>query len=342
MPIGGICPFLKIKKVIIKFIGAENMNNHNDNEKGKHAIEQQMEKIFKHAKTNSYGTQDRYMHSCIQFTAFCVDHFKLQNLRNISDKHLIAFIKHRQEDGISPKSLKNDLSAIRYMNYHTPKVRQQISDNNGLKLKGLDLEKTNPKNGDRAWTNQEYSNFKNFAEKLGKDVVSDTLILSRTIGVRVTEAVACSRPQAINALKTGIYSVKGEAKNGKHREVSLSKEAREVFERKLKESNQYRLFIKDGEKTHEVVNKVQNFINYYRDRFTTLEGKKIRVDTRDPSKSHELTYHGLRYAYVKDRVTHFINKGLSLEEAYKLVTKEIGHERKEVIEIYLQQLISEI
>ena len=50
---------------------------------------------------------------------------------------------------------------------------------------------------------------------------------------------------------------------------------------------------------------------------------------------NELTFHGLRYAYVQDRVQQEIDKGFTLEQATERVTKEVGHERTDVIYVYL-------
>lgn len=51
--------------------------------------------------------------------------------------------------------------------------------------------------------------------------------------------------------------------------------------------------------------------------------------------SNALTYHGLRYNYVQDRVRQEMEKGYSKLQAAAIVTKEVGHERVDVIHVYL-------
>ncbi|HWL23354.1 MAG TPA: hypothetical protein VNR38_06330 [Ureibacillus sp.] len=63
--------------------------------KGKSAIEQQMEKNFKHTRTGSYATRARYETSCRSFIRYLDEHFKMKNLWNLRDKHLLAYIQHR-------------------------------------------------------------------------------------------------------------------------------------------------------------------------------------------------------------------------------------------------------
>ena len=52
-------------------------------------------------------------------------------------------------------------------------------------------------------------------------------------------------------------------------------------------------------------------------------------------KSNELTFHGLRYGYVQDRVAEEMAKGFNFEQAATFVTKEIGHSRVEIVKVYM-------
>lgn len=65
---------------------------------------------------------------------------------------------------------------------------------------------------------------------------------------------------------------------------------------------------------------------------TTSEGISSRINLKDAT--NPLTYHGLRYNYVQERMTAEQNKGLSWDAAAKIVTREVGHGRIEVIKIY--------
>ncbi|MBE1556961.1 integrase domain-containing protein [Sporosarcina limicola] len=108
--------------------------------------------------------------------------------------------------------------------------------------------------------------------------VRDVMQLARTMGLRVTEAVAMSRSQVEQALKSGVYQVKNEAENGKWRQVPLSAQGRHVMESRIQNVPRgNRLFIRPGEKTHAAVNRVEKFLQNNRLQFETAEGRKNRM-----------------------------------------------------------------
>lgn len=315
--------------------------------KGKSPVVAQMEKLFRHSRSNSFGTRARYESSCRNFIEFLDDKFKMKNLRNLSDKHVIAYINHRQDAGIASKTLKNDLGAIRYMHDMISNVKYEISDNKNLKkLFSVSLDKTPAVKGNRAWTQQEFNGMQKVAQevihrggqgsKTAKDM-HDVMNLCRTMGLRVTEAVAMTRAQAEQALRTGTYQVKGEAKNGKWRQVPLSNDAQKVLKDRLQDTPRgRRLFVNQNEKTHAAVNRIEKFLYNHRDKVETEEGLKLRTwEKYGKVKVNKLTFHGLRYGYVQDRISEEMNKGFTLEQAAAKVTREVGHERTDVIKVYL-------
>lgn len=300
----------------------------------KSTIQTQMEKIFRHTRQNSFATRDRYEDSCRQFVTFLHDRFKLQNIRNVSDKHVVAFVEHRQQQGMAAKTIKNDLGAVRYLHDHVSNPRFTLSDNAQLKkLHGITLEKTPQVTGDRAWTVREYSDMKQLANTLGRRDVADVLTLARTMGLRIAEAVGSRRAQAEAALRSGVYPVQGEAKNGKHRDVPLSPEGRQVLQERLANTPRGgRLFVDPGEKMHRVVNRMEKFLEYHRPKIESPNGSQ-RAKLQGAG-SKPLTFHGLRYNYVQQRMDQQMAKGFNQEQAAAIVSKEVGHERIDVIKIY--------
>lgn len=311
--------------------------------KGKSPILAQMEKVYRHTRANSFGTRARYESSCRNFIGFIDEKFKMKNLRNLQDKHVVAYIQHRQSEGIASKTLKNDLGAIRYMHDMIPDVKHELSDNKELKdAFSIALDKTPAVKGNRAWTEREYNNMQQFVRNVaagdgrGAETaadVRDITQLAKTMGLRVTEAVAMSRSQVEQALRTGVYQVKSEAKNGKWRQVPISPTGRQVMNNRIQDLPRGdRLFIRPGEKTHAAVNRVEKFLQNNRQSFETVEGRESRMYQ---GVSNALTYHGLRYNYVQDRVRQEMEKGYSKLQASAIVTKEVGHERVDVIDVYL-------
>jgi integrase/recombinase XerD len=306
-------------------------------EKGKSAPEMQMEKIFRHTRAGSFGTRARYRDTCRNFAKFVAEKFRVQNLKNVADKHIVAYAKNRINEGIAAKTLKNDLAAIRYAHDQIANPRYSISNNQQLKEKfGLELDKTPEINGNRAWTAEEYARIKDLATRAGRPEIADVMTLCRTMGLRIAVASAIRRSQAENALRTNIYQVKNEAKNGKWREVPLSPQAREIFEKRMAETPRGgRLFVQQSEKTHEVINRFEKFLQNNRGKIETAEGRELRTwEKYGKTNTNELTYHGLRYCYVQERMAEETDKGLSWKEAAQTVTKEVGHERTDVIQVY--------
>ncbi|TMN18786.1 hypothetical protein [Lentibacillus cibarius] len=71
--------------------------------KGKSPIQAQADKLFKHTRSGSYGTRARYRGSCKQFLSFVHEAFKMKNLRNLQDKHVVALSKQGRKPASQPK-----------------------------------------------------------------------------------------------------------------------------------------------------------------------------------------------------------------------------------------------
>lgn len=298
-----------------------------------------MEKLFRHTRAGSFKTRERYKSSCRGFLEFVHQKFKLKNLRNLHDKHVVAYIKSRQAAEIAPKTIKNDLVAIRYLHDMIPNPKYELSDNAALKREfELVLDKTPVVKGDRGWTDEEYHEMYKFADSQAytsqtAEDMRDVIVLCRTMGLRIAEAVAMHRSQAEAALRTGIYQVRHEAKNGKWRQVPLSDEAREMLTKRLKKVKRgQKVFVKPDEKTHQAINRLEKFLGEHRTKFTTVTGEQQRLYK---GQANSLTFHGLRYNYVQERLKQEMKKGYTYKPAASFVTQEVGHERTNVIKVYL-------
>ncbi len=296
-------------------------------------LEANVRRIYRHDRQHSFGTKKRYRESCLVFARFAWGVFKLQKFKNVSDKHIVAFIRHRQEQGAAPKTIKNDLASIRYA-HGKSEPRHSISPNEDLAGNyGVVLEPTPTVKGNRAWTDIEYNSALTYARNNGHQEISEIMILCRTMGLRITEAVAVHRSQAEAALRTGFYLVRNEAKGGMWRALPLSPGAREVFIARLENTPRgHRLYIKPEEQTHKAVKRCEEWLNKARSSFETTEGRTLRTWQ---GNIKEITFHGLRYAYVQQRMAELTAAGLSWDDAAEIVSKEIGHRRINVIKVYM-------
>lgn len=308
------------------------------NKPGPSPIEAQTIKIFKHIRTNSYKSRARYMSSVLNFIKFCFMKYRLENIRNINNEHIVAYIIARQDDHIAEKTISNDLSAIRFFMDHVSNPRYEISSNTELE-DNYDLTiGNNPLNpGNRAWTDSEYDTFVEICNKVGSNNPIDVSILCKTMGLRITEAVASSRAQAEYALRTGLYQVKQEAKNGRWRKIPLSIEAKKMFTRRLNDVPRGgHIFIKTNQKTHQAVNEYEQFLHRLSKRITTEEGILLRT-YRKSSKNfiNNITWHGLRYCYTQNRMQQLIQTGFTYSAAQQIISNELGHNRLSVVETYI-------
>lgn len=317
------------------------MKKKNSSEKGKSPIQNQIRKIFRHTRQGSYGTRDRYEDSCNQFAKFLDENFKMKNLKNLADKHIVDYVRHRQEQGRSGNTVKNDLAAIRFLHDQVAEARNEISSNKDLQKKyGITLEKTPEVKGNRAWTDEEFNGMIKTARALGRDEIADAAIIARGLGLRISEVACMKRSQAEAALRTEVYPVGKEAKNGRERDndyLAYAQEAKEALGRRLEATERGdRVFISSDQQAHEVINKLEKFFQNHRHKFETSEGRELRTytDHNGQEQTHALTWHGLRYYYVQQRLQQELGQERSWTEAANKITQEVGHARTRVIRVY--------
>lgn len=293
-------------------------------------LEVQFNKVYKQTVLATNGkvsikTYSRYRDSMKEIMSYCAEKFRLEKLSKIGDKHILAYIEHRRALGISEKTIKSDLSALRFFNRHM-EGRNRLIDN-----KRAGLEYTPDGRKDRAWRDSEYDKFVRIADRLGRREVSLALRLSRNLGLRIHEVTRIERGQAETAIERGTLSIKG--KGGKIREVPLSKEAIDT----LKEACRFappkkdsKLLVPPDKKTHLVIKSIQNFVRNHRD-------KVFEKDNRE-----KITFHGLRHSYAREqyekRERNWVYQGKRYSfdrKAMREVSELLGHGRREVTRIYL-------
>ncbi len=259
----------------------------------------------------------RYRDSMTGFLHFCVEKFHLEKLTNVREKHLRAYVDYRRQSGISEKTLKNDLAAIRF--FHQFTGSHNVLPNN----RELGMAKTPPGAKDRAWTDEEQKLMMEKAAGLGRQDVVLALKLARLAGLRIHECTRLTVEQIEDALEEGEVNIKG--KGGRVRRVPVNQELRMVFERLLKEhggARERKIFVAPGQKTHQVIRSIEKFIRDHRQEFT----------------DRAITPHGLRHVYAREGFKREAGDSTNKQEiqAAKIrVARELGHGRPEVTNIYL-------
>ncbi|APC09055.1 tyrosine-type recombinase/integrase [Neomoorella thermoacetica] len=281
-------------------------------------LEQQIEALRrKSTETVSYKTQERYWSAFRRFCEFTASKFRLQNIKNISDKHLEAYIEHLKSQGRGPSHIKTELSGIRYVHDKIENARYKLSSNEKF---GLPKRKFG--GVDRSWTPQEYMKMREIALQEGNTRAYHILSLCRNAGLRIEEALKINRATAEKALRTGIMHVIG--KGGRPRDIKINNEVKKTLAEAMSNTPRgQKLFVLGNEKTHLVKKELEKWM------------EQNRAEAQAPGRERPLTWHGLRHSYAKERYAFYRNvMKMDKIAARKAVSAEIGHNRADVTVIY--------
>ena len=279
-------------------------------------LSNQIDKVFRHTRQGSIKTRHRYEDGMNHFDKFLAEIFKKQNLKKIENKHLQAYVEQMQESGYSKSYITTNLSAIRYFIDIKGGDSKMLSTNKELGVEHRTREDRIGSN--KAWSEDEVRKFVEYAENNGEVRYANMVKLAYSEGLRIHEVARLDKSQLVNALKEDILIVKG--KGGLVRNIPIHN--KELVQRLCDDTkNGYKVFINKEEQTHKVINNLQVFIYNYNKEFNNSD--------------KNLTFHGLRHAYAQNRCRELRNKGIDDYNARLKVSKELGHFRVEITEIYL-------
>lgn len=279
----------------------------------------QIEKVFKHTRQGSIKTRYRYQDGMEHFAKFLAETYRKQSLNKIQDKHLQAYVEQMQELGYSKSYVTTNLSAIRYF------IDLNGGDSNKLPTnKELGV---NPRTKDdrigsnKAWEVEEVKRFIDYAETVGEKKYADMVSLGFEFGLRIHEVARLDRNDLLKAINENQLTVKG--KGGLIRSIPIQNNI-SLIERLYNETPVgEKVFVRNEEKTHHVINSLQVFILRNQDRF--------RISNDGTNKS----FHGLRHLYAQNRYKQFAEGGYNDKQARLKVAKELGHFRVKITEVYL-------
>jgi integrase/recombinase XerD len=282
----------------------------------KTSLEAQVERIFRHARQGSIGTRREYRKCMLRFVKWLEAKYNMQNLRNLSNKHLAAYVQDILSEGRKPAYAMKNLAAIRYYHDQVSNPRYQLERDNAI----LGVPKRVPP-GDRAWTGEEYEMLCGIAVDLGEGWIADVLTLQYELGLRIHEVIRLDTVSVERVLRYECLWVKG--KGGKERvTIPLSLAAKQaLLNARARVRRGAKLFVPADLKSDQVIKKVQDFI----------------MDHRPLRTGEQLTSHGLRYSYAQQRMDALLDDGIRQQESEQQVAREMGHERKRVTRGYLSR-----
>ena len=278
----------------------------------------QLDKVVKHSKLGSYKTRERYHSACKRFCGFLADHYKLEKLANVAPKHIEAYAKYMQERGLSASTVKTDLTSIRFFHDQLPNAKHTLPDN-----AKLTLEKRKFGGVNRVWSQDEFERMVVLCRETGNEDYICIFHLGYYAALRIEECFKLDRSNAEKALKTGTLDVRG--KNGLIRyDVPIEESIKtELTKMLVKTERGEKLFVRQGEKTHLKIKQLQNFINYHRSKI------------QDVNSTRPLSFHGCRHAGSVRFYKMLRTQGYSDYAAKKQVSEWLGHQRGDVVLIYL-------
>lgn len=138
---------------------------HTQNEGIYHALLAQLDKLERHNRQCSYKTRQRYYEAMQRFCRFLADVYHLQKLANISGKHLVAYVRHLQENGKAASTIKTELAAIRFWHDKLGEAKYKLPSNGDL-ADQAPLERRKLQGIDRHWTPEQFTASWRFAGKL--------------------------------------------------------------------------------------------------------------------------------------------------------------------------------
>lgn len=280
----------------------------------------QIDRIFRHVRQGAKGTKYRYKDGVKHFAKFIAEAYKKQNLNKIENKHLEAYIEQMIEVGYAKSYISSNLSAIRFF-------IDQIKDSSYVKTNAElgAVAKTRDEiiGPNRAWKVEEIKNMQELAILADNERVADMIQVAKDHGFRIHEATRLERVDLQRALKVGYIRIKG--KGGLVRDVPVRNidHLQKLIDKTS--TRQAKIFVYEGERAHQVIEMVQQFIYNNRE----------KVHINDGTDRGGLSFHGIRHFWAQVRFLELRQQGLNFKEARKKVSRELGHFRAEITDIYL-------
>ncbi|KAA9002849.1 DNA-binding protein [Affinibrenneria salicis] len=273
-------------------------------------LEQEMKTLARQA-----GGSHKTVHDRIRLAQrFCdrlvvMQNVQIRRVEQLKARHVESYIRERLAQGITKRSLQNEMAAIRCLLKQAGRDRLAISER--LSNKSLGLSGASRNGTRQAITAEYYRQVLETARE--KDTgMAAALELSRLMGLRSQEAVQCAQSlrtwkQALERGETRLTVVFG-TKGGRPRETIILDvgAVRKALENALSVAEQRngRLIDKPD---------LKSAMKYW-------HGQASRIGLTGAYSPHSL-----RYAWAQDAIRHYLAQGFSEKEALALVAMDLGH-----------------
>ncbi|MFP1898657.1 integrase domain-containing protein [Lonsdalea quercina] len=273
-------------------------------------LEQEMKTLARHAGGSHETVHDR-MALAQRFCGRLVvaQNVQIRRVEQLKARHIESYVRERLEQGITKRSLQNEMAAIRCLLKQAGRDRLAASER--LSNKSLGLSGASRNGTRQAITAEHYQQVLETAR--AKDAgMAAALELSRLMGLRSQETVQCAQSlrtwkQALERGAIRLTVVFG-TKGGRPRETAIldAGAVRKALENALAVAEQRngRLIDKPD---------LKSAMKYW-------HGQASRIGL-----TGSYSPHSLRYAWAQDAIRHYLAQGFSEKEALALVAMDLGH-----------------
>lgn len=234
---------------------------------------------------------------------------QVRSIKHLKARHIERYIAARRSQGIAPRTLQNEMAALRSVLHQAGREKLMASDrltNRALGLGGCSRAGTKC-----AISSEKYQQSLHEARQLDAGLAA-ALQLSRVLELRSQEAVQCcaSLKTWQKQLSQGAerLSIVFGTKGGRPRETRIlnHQEASNAVNHALSVA---------GQRNGKLIDKsdLKSAMNFWRSATT-------RIGLTGPYSPHSL-----RYAWAQDAIRFYLDQGFSRKEANALTSMDLGH-----------------
>lgn len=236
---------------------------------------------------------------------------QIRDVKHIKTSHIEKYIESRKADGLSLRTLQNEMSAIRSVLLSAGRNKLADPNHTSLSNQALGISGANRDGTKLPITDEKLNAVVNFAQRKDEGVAL-AVQLSRYLGLRTEETV-----QSAKSLKTWRQAL-----------INNHERVRVVFGTKGGRPRETTVF--NREKVLSILDRAIHYVNEHNGKLIDKPSLHTAIDryrniVREAGMNGKNAPHSLRYAYSRDAVNYHIKNGMSRDEAEALVSMDLGH-----------------